>query len=74
MTDSASYNEFKKNCLLIFFKGKKVRKKRKKKKEDLTGLPCYTQAFSSCSEQNFSLVLVCRLLIALASIGMWQGL
>lgn len=45
----------------------------KKKKTSLVFLLA-TQAFSSCSEQNFSLVVVCSLLIALASIGMWQGL
>ena len=33
------------------------------------GLPCCTQAFFSCSERGYSLVVVCRLLVVVASLA-----
>ena len=38
------------------------------------GLPCYTWAFSSCSERGILFLVVCRLLIEVASLVVEHGL
>ena len=38
------------------------------------GLCCYAQAFSSCGERGLFLIVVCRLLIAVASFVADHGL
>ena len=38
------------------------------------GLRCYVQAFSSCGERGLLFVVVCRLLVAVASLVAEHGL
>ena len=38
------------------------------------GLPCCARAFSSCGERGLLFVVVCRLLIAVASLVVEHGL
>ena len=38
------------------------------------GLPCYVKAFSSCSEWGYSIIVVCWLLIVVASLVREQWL